>query len=89
MPFRIEFKPIEVPLSKSVVLRVAEEDDVERWERSWRELLARARINLRLAEVQSFRAACNALGTPLDEVVGMHRGLGRGRQRVAEPCDVC
>lgn len=48
---------------------------------AWRNAIAHhdfrrlARVNLRLAEVQSFRAACNALGAALDEVVGAHLTL--------------
>lgn len=46
VPFRIEFKPIEVPLSRaSVVLRVAEESDVERWRHTWKAHLNLARAD--------------------------------------------
>ena len=48
---------------------------------TWRNAIAHhdfrklTRIILRLAEVQSYRAACNALGTALDAVVGAHLTL--------------
>ena len=40
MPFRIEFKPIEIPLADVVLLRVAQPEDAAAWEKTWKAALA-------------------------------------------------